>query len=187
MKTRIVGAVLAALSAPATAQPTPPVPHHARGAPIQVSLLRTPSAVAARAAAERPSGELVAVSADSLWLLSESGLLSLPRDHVSGVRIDRGGKYGVGYAVRRAAGFGLITGVVLTVACASVDDAGGQCILVAPFSVGASALAGLIAGAFFNSERQLTISQPSVEALRPWSRFPQGLPAAFPRGATAGQ
>lgn len=119
-------------------------------------------------------GELIAASADSVWVLQGAALRSVPLESVKRVefrRFDSGAS--------TAWTWGLVAGVLsagaLYAACSSVEDTSGCGILfpviLAPWvlwaGVGAASLDG-------SSREDLPAT---ADALRAYSRFPQGLPA----------
>ncbi len=130
----------------------------------------------------RPAGELITVSADSLWLLADSTLVGLALRDVSGVRVRRH-KSGMGTMLTWGLVGGLASGGALAGACSTVaDNCGGI--------LGGTTLAWLIvgglAGISLESSQYRTIREASVQALRPYARFPQGWPEGVDRAALRG-
>lgn len=117
-------------------------------------------------------GELMAVSPDSLWLSSQGRLRAFPLQGVERVDVEMhkwGGKRVFIWSL--VAGLG--SGLALTGACTSVS--GASCGGVLP-SVGLSwALIGGISGLFLQRSSTRTLPM-TYEAIRPYVRYPQGLP-----------
>jgi hypothetical protein len=121
-------------------------------------------------------GELLAVTADSLWLLTPgAGLRVLSMSSFDEVRVRRHDMT-TGRALLWAAIGATITGVALSAACGQVDDA--DCGGLFPSVVLAwGVVGGLFSWRIGVSARHLL---PPVEAeLRPYARFPQGLLPGF--------
>ena len=124
-------------------------------------------------------GELLAVSAESIWVKSPAAATT-PRvvalATVSRVRVDRDGTGSPG--LRFGLIFGAISGVVMEGACSSVDgnSCGGSVLI---FSLVMSLLLGWAVDAGSDMRNALVIVSPTPEALQPYARFPQGLPAGF--------
>lgn len=128
------------------------------------------------------SGELLAVDRDSIWLLQKQGLASVSLYEVSEVQVDRGGMGAKG-ALLWSLTFGLISGVALQTACSSV---GGDCGRVLPTTLLLWGVVGGISAASLQSTRHTTVpAEPA--SLRPWARFPQGLPAGLAPDSLVGQ
>ena len=122
-------------------------------------------------------GELMAVGADSLWIRADTTLVPLPLaaiDHVAVRRHDLNGRTGLLWAV---AG-GLATGSALSAACSSVEDAdcGGVFLGV----MGVWLVLGGTSAASVETSAKVVIAAPDWEGLRPYARFPQGLPPPPP-------
>lgn len=123
-------------------------------------------------------GELLAAERDSLWILPHSGpVRTLALAAVSEVRGQHSGMTSRGILVWATFG-GLASGVALTAACATVEDA--SCGAVLPVTLGLWWLVGGLAAAVTGPGR-FTLPR-AAEALRPYARFPQGLPVNFPLG-----
>jgi hypothetical protein len=136
----------------------------------------------------RLEGELLAVSADSVWLLANRELVGEQVDRVQRIslrRHNRGGK--IGLIVGGVASG--VTGVLMAIACHRYDSSqsvGGATIDSGCGGVGASFLAagGLLTGVSallmeHNAWKNLRVT-PTAE-LAPYARFPQGLPPQFPQ------
>lgn len=122
-------------------------------------------------------GELIAVSPDSLWILADSGLASLPLAAADHVQIQRH-NFGVGKGLVWTLIGGVATGGALTAACSSIEgNCGGIFIAVA-------AMWGIVGGlssASLEASSKTTFAGPPWEGLRPYARFPQGLPDGLDR------
>lgn len=125
-------------------------------------------------------GELLAVHRDSLVLAIGDTLRWLPFDAMTRVVIDRR-VLGIGPALRRMAIVGIGTGLALTIACESVDEMDG-CLALLPATVGLALVIGFFAGFETERFRYATFKPPTAEQLRPWARYPQGMPAGFGGG-----
>lgn len=125
-------------------------------------------------------GELLAVTAESVWIKPSRG-----DDRVRGVALAdlkavRVNRYGRGLpAFTRGIFFGAGTGLAMALACSSVADGCGAVFL---FSVASSALLGLFSDAAADGASGLLVTMPEYERLRPFARFPQGFPQGFPPG-----
>ena len=126
-------------------------------------------------------GELIAASADSLWLLLPRELVAVPREAVLDVRVDRK-TFGAGRAFGWAAIGALVSGVALTAACNSVEDA--SCGGVFPATALLWALVGGAAAPSISGARWETID--AWRDLPPHARFPQGLPSGVDYQALVG-
>jgi hypothetical protein len=116
------------------------------------------------------TGELVAVSDDTLWMLAGPRLVALPMPQVAQVRIDRR-TAGPG----RAWAWALIGG-----ACSSVGNGHG-CGGAFVVSVALFLVPGAIAAASLDHARYQTLDRPEAGLLRARARFPQGLPQGVDR------
>lgn len=119
------------------------------------------------------SGELIAISADSVWVLGDAGLMrgaaltEVPRVAVRRHGLSSGAILGWG-----AVG-GLVTGGLLTAACSSVaDDCGG----VFAFTALTWAVATAVSAVTVEASRWKDFRAPSYPGLSAYARFPQGLP-----------
>lgn len=127
-------------------------------------------------------GELIAVSADSLWLLNDSGIVGARLGYVSGASLKRHSMNGRTGLVWTVVG-GLVTGGLLTAACSSVsEDCGGV-------FVGTMLAWGIVGGSSALSmemSSRSTFRAPNIgEKLRGYARFPQGLPRGIDRSDLA--
>ena len=122
------------------------------------------------------SGELLAVSVDSLWLLTREGSVqAVPVRPYFSVRVRRHG-FGASQTALWIAIGAAVTGLALSTACGQVEDA--ECGGIFP-GVGLSwALVGLPFG--YALARSAHHRLPSTDGeLRAYARFPQGLPEGF--------
>ena len=118
-------------------------------------------------------GELLSVSADSLWVLSNGTTRGLALGDVRGVDV-RMHKWGVGRVLTWNLLAGVGSAVALSLACDSVEDTDGCGNVFLGWTV-AWGLVGGVTGYFLakSSHREVT---PSLPDLRPYVRYPQGLP-----------
>ncbi|MFH1765922.1 MAG: hypothetical protein ABIF09_17175 [Gemmatimonadota bacterium] len=125
-------------------------------------------------------GELLSVSADSLWVLSNGTTRGLALGDVRGVDVGMH-KWGVGRVLTWNLLAGVGSAVALSAACNSVEDWDpwgngppecGEFVLCWSVVWG---LVGGVSGYFLakSSHREVT---PSLPDLRPYVRYPQGLP-----------
>lgn len=123
------------------------------------------------------SGELLAVGPDSVWIGPHRGtdrVRAVALAELQAVRVNR---YGAGSpAFTRGLIFGAVSGLVMSAACSSVTDGCGAVFL---FSLASSALLGFLSDAAGDGAAALIVKPPDAEQLRPYARFPQGLPPGF--------
>jgi hypothetical protein len=119
-------------------------------------------------------GELLAVGPDRLWVREEKGVAEVRLPEVREVRVKRHG-FGARQALTWALFGGLITGGILTAACASVEDS-GDCGRVGLAVGGLWLLTGAVAAPSMESSSRLDLRRPTPGDLRPFARLPQGLP-----------
>jgi hypothetical protein len=162
MKRSVAGALALALSGCATATP----PASLGGRTVEV---RPP----AHQEKPRVEGELLAVGPKRLWLRGRDGVYDVPLADVGEVRLQRHGLTG-GKAVLWAVIGALSTGIALTAACGSAN--GENCGGVLAVTLGAWAVIGGPAAAALGRSSQLRVKPRELESLRPYARFPQGLP-----------
>jgi hypothetical protein len=160
-KTRILACALALCSAAcATGQ--------------SVSVYGRSVTVRADPSAPDVKGELVAVT-DSQLLVREKGeLRELPLASVREVRVKRnshGRSYGWAWTGIGAA----LTGGGMAFACSSVEGNSG-CAGVGGLFALAWAVVGGLSAESMESHSRYRLAQPSAESLRPFARFPQGIP-----------
>ena len=119
-------------------------------------------------------GELVAVGSEQLWVMEPTGVreVPLPRiDHVRVKRHDWGGRRAWVWTLVGA----LATGGTLMASCASVEGT-DNCAGVGA-GVGLTwLLFGGLSAASLESSSVERVRGPRFEALKPYARFPQGLP-----------
>jgi hypothetical protein len=128
------------------------------------------------------SGELIAVSAESLWLAQDSGVVSVPWSRVERVQVRRS-TLSVGHAMGYSVVLGLVTGGALGAACSQVEDA--SCGGVLPVALGGSLFFGALSAISIESSAVQTLRAARWEELRRYARFPQGLPDGLPRRSVA--
>jgi hypothetical protein len=137
------------------------------GRPVQVQTSgeRKPSA-----------GELVALDEDQLLLRDAQGPRRLAMAEVEKVRVQRTGltsKTGYQWTLMGA----LLTGAGLAASCTSVS--GNSCARVGAVTAGAWLVFGGLAAVTMDRSSYTTLRKPTVEQLKPYARFPQGLPPGF--------
>jgi len=121
------------------------------------------------------AGELLAVQDGQLVLRTDRGPEPLPLSTVSKVRIKRhdwGGQRGFVWTLIG----GVVTGAALSSACGQVSTGCG--------SVGARVFAlwlvvGGLSSVGMEHASHFDIARPTPDALRPFARFPQGLPEGW--------
>ncbi len=123
----------------------------------------------------RVSGELIAVTRDTVWLLTRPDGVLTPFRAENIVRLDvQRHRMGGTRTMQIMAVVGAATGFLLTISCSQVEDA--SCGAVLPGTM----LPYLAFGALFavvNFESAwMKFSRPEVTAARAYSRFPQGMP-----------
>lgn len=138
---------------------------------VDVKSVRT-----ARDVPRASNGELLAASPDSVWLLGDRGLASIPFGEIEQVRIQRS-SFGAGKVWGWSLLAGLGSGVALTLACSSVE--GASCGGILPGVLATWAIVGGLSSASVESSRHLRLDRPVAEQLRPYARFPQGLPQGY--------
>lgn len=123
----------------------------------------------------RTVGELLAVSAESVWVQAPKPAAYRPQAFALGqldrVLVSRGS--GLRQRVVRGAVFGLVSGFALNAACRSVTTGCGAELAM---SVAMSSMLGLVAGWDTQRIRVLELEPPLSESLRVFARWPQGLP-----------
>ena len=121
-------------------------------------------------------GELLAVEGDRLWLLGADQQIQLRiLPEIRRVEMDRHG-FGSRRIITWTAVAGGVTGAAMFGACSSVNDAGdcgGFSLVWIAAWAGVGALSGLLA------QPTRRVAPHALEELRPWARFPHGLPADF--------
>ena len=125
-------------------------------------------------------GELLSVSADSLWVLSNGTARGLALGDVRGVDV-RMHKWGAGRVLMWNLLAGVGSAVALSAACNSVgekeiwEEETHEC---GGFVLGWSVLWGLVGGVsgYFLVKSSHRAVVPSLLDLRPYVRYPQGLP-----------
>jgi hypothetical protein len=140
---------------------------------------RTVTLIPVASAAPKVKGELLAVDQGRIWVRTKDGVRDFEPASVREVRVRRHNLTG-GWAVRWGLVGGLLSGVVLTASCSSVEgnDAGG-CAAVGGVTAGLWALAGLLAAPSLEASSQLSID-PGSARLKPYARLPAGLPKDLP-------
>lgn len=141
------------------------------GARVEVRTLQN-----AEAASRSARGELLAATPDSLWLQGDNGLASVAFREIDWVRVQRS-SFGAVRALQWSLLAGLGSGLALTAACSSVE--GASCGGVLPSVLVAWGIVGGLSAASIESSRFRRFDRPSEHDLRPYARFPQGLPHRY--------
>jgi hypothetical protein len=119
------------------------------------------------------AGELIAVTADSLWVLTPQQVpVSVPLAALHSVSVRRG-KVGFGTTMGYSVALGLVTGGALALSCSQVAD---ECGGVLPGVLLITVVVGALASVSLESSATLSIPARRWEELRPYARFPQGMP-----------
>ena len=126
-------------------------------------------------AIDRLRGELLSVSRDSLWVLSSETVFAVPLADVQRLDI-RVHNFNQGRMLKWNLVAGLGSAIALAAACNSVEgvDGCGGVFLAWSLTWG---LVGGATGAFLAKSSHKEV-HPSRDALRPFVRYPQGLPDA---------
>jgi hypothetical protein len=133
------------------------------------------SSVKATGKANGPTvaGELIAITADTLWVLTRQQVqVSVPLASLHRVAVRRG-KVGVGATMGYSVALGLATGAALTASCSQVAN---ECGEILPGILLTTVFVGALAALSVESSANLSIPARRWEELRPYARFPQGLP-----------
>jgi len=132
---------------------------------------------------EQTKGELLAVDPDFVLILGPHGPSRVSRAEIERVRVKLHGLDG-----RKATAWvvlgAVITGVALAAACASVEDADNCGAAFALTGLGWGLIGAPSAASLAKSSRVI-IDRSSLDALRPYARFPQGLPEGLDPAALA--
>jgi hypothetical protein len=128
-------------------------------------------------------GELLAVGPEHVWVLARDGVRGVPFAEIEQVRVPLHG-LGGGKSWGWTAIGALATGVALTAACAAADNDG--CGKVFGITVGAWAALGVPSAASLEKSGRLFVHGPDFTPLRPYARFPQGLPEGLDPGSIHG-
>jgi len=124
----------------------------------------------------RVTGELLGVDQGRLILLRGTGTVDAwPLEEVGEVSV-RQHDLSFRKAMLWATIGGVATGLALTAACSSVEDT--NCAPVLPAVVLSWELVGAFFGYFLGRSARLELP-PAPDALRPYARFPQGVPSTF--------
>lgn len=125
--------------------------------------------------AYRLEGELVAISADTLWIISrrDSLLRAVRMDSLLRVDVQRH-PFGARKTFKVAGYIGLGTGLLLTLACSQVEDA--SCGVVIPVITGVALIPGALFALINYESSWIHLDRPELSRARPYARFPQGLP-----------
>lgn len=148
-----------------------------RGMPVS-PLGRTATLIGDRV---QVKGELMALTPDTIWLRSDSTLRPYAGAEYRQVQVQRH-TFGLRRTLNWLGWAGAGTGAALMIACNSYEsspDGGGDsgtCIGVLPGTVLVFAAAGLIFGSLNEYTSRHRMQPGDTERLRPFTRYPQGLP-----------
>jgi hypothetical protein len=125
------------------------------------------------------TGELIAVTQDSIWLMRDSTLLVFASPQVRRVQVQRH-QYDAKRTMVWMAIAGGTTALALTAACGSYESSpeggGGSCAPVFPGVLATFAIAGGLFALVNQSSSRHSFTSDQVDAMRPYARFPQGVP-----------
>jgi hypothetical protein len=129
--------------------------------------------------AGKPDGELLAVQDGRVWLRTKQGVRDFPAADYRGVQVER---HDFGRFTRR---FALIGGAVsfaaLTASCSSVEGNGvGGCAAAGALVGGILALTGYVSSMSLDASSRVQVSPSDGALLRPYARFPAGMPRDVP-------
>jgi hypothetical protein len=152
-------------------------------APAKVPIVGRTVTVRTGEADQALKGELLLVGKDSLWLRGEDGVREVSLAGVRTVRVQQhslNGKKAWTWAGIGAA----VTGGGLAASCGSVEGS-GNCAAVGLVAGGLWLLVGALAAPSLERSSRIELKAPTVDALRPYARLPQGLPAGLSPRALA--
>jgi hypothetical protein len=121
------------------------------------------------------SGELLAVADERVWIRTKAGVRDVPLSSIQKARVRRHGLDARAAAKWVAAG-AVVTSLALASACARVDGNDG-CERLGVVVGGTWLVIGGFSAASLAKSSRLDVTPPVSEPLRPFARFPQGLPA----------
>lgn len=128
----------------------------------------------------KTKGELLAVDAQRFWVRTSEGVREVDPGSLREVRVRRHGVTG-SWARRWGLIGGLVSGVALSVACASVEGNGGsECAKVGLGSAAIWMSVGFLAAPGLEASSRVELSPDQRDRLRPYARFPAGLPKDVP-------
>jgi hypothetical protein len=123
-------------------------------------------------------GELLAVDHDRIWVRTKDGVRDFDPATLREVRVRRHGLTG-SWARRWGLVGGLVSGVALTAACASVEgNSSGGCAAVGGVVGGLWVAVGLASSPGLESSSRLRLD-PGASDLKSYARFPAGFPAGL--------
>jgi hypothetical protein len=122
---------------------------------------------------KKVKGELLALGPEQLWVLEPSRAHEIPLSQIGQVRVRLHGLDGKRTLTWVTVG-GVVAGVALTAACSSVEDTSCGGVFLA--SAIPWALVGGLSARSLEASSRVLIRAPDLSALRPYARYPQGLP-----------
>jgi hypothetical protein len=129
-------------------------------------------------------GELLASDMERLWMLDrEHGFVEVGFAGVEQIRIQRHGVT-ARTVTRWTLVAGGLTSAAMLGACLSVDDSNGECLAFTAVWALAWAAVGGLSGLVMRPSRR--IGPGEVQELRPYARFPQGIPEGWIPGDSGG-
>jgi len=126
-------------------------------------------------------GELIAVGPDKMWVAGPGNVRAIPRGAVQEVRVQRHGLTR-GKALRWVALGILVSTIVLSAACSSVEDADGCGTIAVPVGL-TWGLIGVPSAMSLGNSSHLQVQPAQWDSLNGYARFPQGLPEGVDPGA----
>jgi hypothetical protein len=124
----------------------------------------------------KTKGELLAVDAQKVWVRTSEGVREVDNGSIREIRVKRHGYTG-GWARRWGLIGGLVSGVALSVACSSVEGNGSSgCATIGLVSAGIWVSVGFLAAPGLEASSKVGLRPDERDRLRPYARFPAGLP-----------
>ena len=144
-------------------------------ATVQVPVLGRPVEIQTLSAGKdnKVKGELLALGSEQLWILEAARAREVPLSEIGQVRVRLHGLDGKRTLTWAAVG-AVVSGAALTAACSSVEDTSCGGVFFA--SVIPWALVGGLSARSLEASSRVLIRAPDLSALRPYARYPQGLP-----------
>lgn len=119
-------------------------------------------------------GELIAVGPDTMWVAGPENVRAIPRGAVQDVQVKRHGLT-KSKALRWVIIGALVSGIALSLACSSVEDAGGCGSIFIPVGLTWGAI-GVPSAMSLGESSRLRVTPAKWDSLSAYARFPQGLP-----------
>jgi hypothetical protein len=164
--TRLLAALLSIVLAPGCATLSPD-----KGLPVTgrtITLRAEPNG-------QKIQGELLVVEKDRVYVRAQDRVHEVPIGAVREAKVKRH-DFGAKRTLVVTAVVGLVTGVAIAAACASVEDTSG-CGNVAPVTLALWMAVGAACAPSMESSSRIKLEKPSPAELRSFARLPQGLPS----------